>query len=89
MEAPLARASRLAARDMHLGGAVHDAGLAEALALGQALDILPAESMIYGVQPLRVGWSTGLSQPVQEAVPAVCRRDPRRDPGTQRSKEDR
>jgi hydrogenase maturation protease len=58
--------------DMPLGGAIHNAGLAEALALGQALAILPLRFTIYGVQPLELGWSTGLSEPVQKAIPAVC-----------------
>ncbi len=60
----------LHANDLH--GTLHSAGLAEALALGAALGVLPAEIVIYGVQPAEVGWSPGLSAPVAAAVPAVC-----------------
>ena len=55
-----------------MGGTLHDAGLAEALALGKALGLLPDEIVIYGVQPLEIGWSQGLSAPVQAALPSVC-----------------
>ena len=55
------------------GGNLHSAGLAEALALGGALGILPAEIVIYGVQPALVGWEPGLSDDVRAAVPEVCR----------------
>lgn len=55
-----------------LRGTLHSAGLAEALALGDALGILPPEIVIYGVQPEVVGWEPGLSAPVRAAVPAVC-----------------
>ncbi|MBN2469505.1 MAG: hydrogenase maturation protease [Anaerolineae bacterium] len=62
----------LTANDLHARVTVHYAGLAEALALGEALDILPDEIVIYGVQPERIDWSGTLSDPVQAAVPAVC-----------------
>jgi hydrogenase maturation protease len=62
----------LQADDLHARVTVHYAGLAEALELGKALGILPAEIVIYGVQPQAVGWTPGLSKPVQAAVPAVC-----------------
>ena len=58
--------------DFHERLTVHYAGLAEALALGEALDILPPEIVIYGIQPLTLEWSPGLSNPVRDAVPAVC-----------------
>lgn len=58
--------------NIHCRGTLHSAGLAEALALGEALDILPPEVVIYGVQPLEVGWAPGLSEPVRAAIPAVC-----------------
>jgi hydrogenase maturation protease len=76
--------------DMHLGEAVHNAGLAEALALGKALDILPPELTIYAVQPLELGWSTGLSEPVRKAVPAVCAAilEEIQDPGSKDAKDD-
>lgn len=62
----------LTANDLHARVTVHYAGLAEALALGDALDILPGEIVIYGVQPRRIDWSQTLSAPVRAAVPAVC-----------------
>lgn len=62
----------LTANDLHARVAVHYAGLAEALALGEALDVLPAAITIYGVQPLNLDWTVGLSEPVRAAVPALC-----------------
>lgn len=58
--------------DLALRGTLHSAGLAEALALGEALGTLPADMVIYGIQPEEIGWEEGLSEPVQAAVPAVC-----------------
>jgi len=52
---------------------LHYAGLAEALALGAELNALPAELVIYGIQPEQVDWSPGLSPAAQAAVPAVGR----------------
>lgn len=63
---------RLPARDAHLTGTMHTAGLAEALALGDALSILPPEVIVYGIQPADIGWQEGLSEPVQTAVPQVA-----------------
>jgi len=62
----------LPARDTHLTGTMHTAGLAEALALGDALSILPPEVIVYGIQPADIGWQEGLSEPVQTAVPQVA-----------------
>ncbi len=64
--------ARLHYRDAAFTGTLHHAGLAEALVLGDALQVLPAEIVIYGVQPAALGWMPGLSEPVQRAVPAVC-----------------
>ncbi|MBK8987754.1 MAG: hydrogenase maturation protease [Chloroflexi bacterium] len=63
---------RLPSRDAHLRGTMHYAGLAEALALGDALGILPPEVVIYGIQPEDVGWQEGLSAAVATAVPQVA-----------------
>lgn len=63
---------RLPARDAHLSGTMHSAGLAEALALGEALDLLPPELVVYGVQPGEIGWEAGLSAGVETAVAAVA-----------------
>jgi len=50
---------------------LHSAGLAEALALGAALNVLPREIILYGVQPKSVDWLPQLSAEVQAAVPEV------------------
>jgi len=47
---------------------LHSAGLAEALALGAALNVLPPTIIIYGVQPQSLDWSSQLSAEVQAAV---------------------
>jgi hydrogenase maturation protease len=57
--------------DQVMRGTIHDAGLAEALQLADALTITPDELVIYGVQPLEVGWISGLSEPVWAAVPDI------------------
>lgn len=62
---------RLQSRDMYLRGTLHYAGLAEALALGEALDILPQEIVIFGIQPAQIGWEPGLSAAVAAAIPAL------------------
>lgn len=54
------------------GSSLHNAGLAEALALGDALGILPEVIILYGIQPQEIGWMPGLSEPVRVAVPAIC-----------------
>lgn len=54
-----------------LRGTLHSAGLAEALALGAALEMLPPAIVIYGVQPTVIGWEPGLSGAVAASVPAV------------------
>lgn len=55
------------------GATLHSAGLAEALALGEALSILPSNLIVIGIQPQQVDWTPGLSEPVRQAVPAICR----------------
>ena len=50
---------------------LHSAGLAEALALGAALNVLPPTIIIYGVQPQNLDWSAQLSDEVQAAVAEV------------------
>jgi hydrogenase maturation protease len=54
------------------GGTLHNLGLADALGLGSALGMLPGELVIYGVQPLELGWLTGISEPMRQAIPAIC-----------------
>ena len=63
--------ARLQASELTLS--LHAAGLADALALGAALGTLPAEIVIYGVQPARLDWTIGLSNQAQSAVPLVGR----------------
>ena len=55
-----------------MDGTLHDAGFAEAVALGAALDILPPEIIVYGVQPETIEWEMGLSTAVQAAIPQIC-----------------
>ncbi len=50
---------------------LHSAGLAEALALGAALNVLPPTIIIFGVQPQTLDWSPQLSAEVLAAVPEV------------------
>ena len=50
---------------------LHSAGLAEALALGAALNVLPPTIIIYGVQPQNLDWSPQLSAEVRAAVAEV------------------
>ena len=61
--------ARLRADEARLS--VHAAGLAEALALGEALGTLPEEVVIFGVQPAWLDWQPGLSAEVEAVVPIV------------------
>jgi hydrogenase maturation protease len=68
--------ARLTRRQVAQAGAgaglsLHAAGLAEALALGAELGTLPADLVIYGIQPARLDWSQELSPQAQAAVPGV------------------
>ncbi len=56
------------------GGGTHAAGLAEAVALGRALDRLPAELVVLGVEPGDLSFGPGLSAPVAAALDSVVRR---------------
>lgn len=55
--------------DQHLS--VHAAGLRDALRLAQALELLPAEVVVFGVQPASLEWNSGLSPQVEAALPAL------------------
>jgi hydrogenase maturation protease len=55
--------------DSHLS--VHAAGLREALLLAQALDVLPDEVIIFGVQPANLEWSSALGAQVKAALPRL------------------
>jgi hydrogenase maturation protease len=50
---------------------LHRSGVADALALAQALKIELPDIVFFGVQPARVEWSDVLSPAVQDAVPRV------------------
>lgn len=64
--------ARLHEKPDALGGTLHAAGLAEAVALAAALDALPPILVIYGVEPQQIEWAPGLSAAVATAVPALC-----------------
>ncbi len=53
-------------------GTLHTVGLAEALALAEALDIMPETLIIFGVQPEHVDWELGLSTAVASCIPDLC-----------------
>ena len=55
----------------NLQGTLHSAGLAEALALAGALDLLPPSLVIYGIQPKSLDWSQELTEPLAAALPDV------------------
>jgi len=59
-------------QDANMNGTLHDAGFAEAVALAEALGILPPEIIIYGIQPQSIDWDLALSPPVKNAIPAIC-----------------
>jgi hydrogenase maturation protease len=63
---------RLKSKDLHLRGTLHYAGLAEALSLGAALDILPPRIDIVGVQPQQIDWEIGMSAAVVAVIPVVA-----------------
>ena len=50
---------------------LHNAGLADALALARALDRSLPPMVIFGIQPERIGWGEGLSPAVEAAFPAL------------------
>ncbi len=55
--------------DPHLS--VHAAGLRDALMLARALEILPPEVIIFGVQPASLEWEGALSPQVEAALPGL------------------
>lgn len=50
---------------------LHQSSLADALVLAEALDSLPGEVVIYGVQPHNKGWDQPISAPVQRVLPGL------------------
>jgi hydrogenase maturation protease len=55
-----------------MNSTLHGAGFAEALALAEALGMLPEELIVFGVQPSRVDWVEGLSAAVETVIMPVC-----------------
>lgn len=50
----------------------HHPKLVDTIALAEALDIKLPELVIYGIQPLSVGWKQKLSGAVLRVIPEVC-----------------
>jgi hydrogenase maturation protease len=50
---------------------LHEPGLADGLAMAQALDLLPEHTVIYGVEPERTDAGQGLSPAVIQALPGL------------------
>ena len=50
---------------------LHQSNLADALLLAEALDMLPEEVVIYGIQPQNMNWDDPLSAPVARALPEL------------------
>ena len=61
--------ARLLGEERHLS--VHGAGVREALLLAEALDSLPEDVLIVGVQPASMEWDTSLTPGVQAALPHI------------------
>jgi len=53
------------------GFSLHNAGLAEVLALAKAAGQPLPELVIFGVQPEKIGWGEGLSPAVEAALPDI------------------
>ena len=64
--------------DWDAGASTHGAGIAEAVALGRALDRLPAELVVFGVEPDDLSHGPGLSPAVDAALPLLVERVRRR-----------
>ena len=52
---------------------IHDAGLRDALLLARALEVLPDELVIFGVQPASIEWDSFLSPQVEATLPDLIR----------------
>ena len=64
--------ARLAQIDLSSCKTLHNASLAEVLALAEVLNITLPEIIIYGIQPGEIEWSLSLSEPVCRIIPDVC-----------------
>ena len=63
------REARVAGREQALS--LHQSDLADALALAEALGSLPAEVIVFGVQPQHTDWDQPLSEAVAHALPGL------------------
>ncbi len=61
--------AQLLGDERHLS--VHSAGPRDALLLAQALNMLPQEVIIYGVQPASIQWDSALSPQVEAILPKL------------------
>lgn len=61
--------ARLLGDSQHI--AIHEAGLRDALLLAQALDVLPKQVIVFGVQPAKLDWDSTLSPEVEAALPSL------------------
>jgi hydrogenase maturation protease len=61
--------TQLLGKDLHLSA--HEAGLRDALLLAEALNLLPEEIVIYGVQPASLDWEDRLSPQVEATIPVL------------------
>lgn len=61
---------RLLARGRHRS--VHEAGLADVMAMARLKDCLPQRRALFTVQPQRIDWGEQLSPPVEAAMPRLC-----------------
>lgn len=69
---------RISADDLALpaGGtlrfsAIHEVNLRDVIIIGRTLEMLPARTFIYAVQPLEFDMKRGLSEPVRQSIPGV------------------
>lgn len=53
---------------------VHEAGLADLMAMARLKDWLPHHRALITVQPQRLDWGEQLSPPVAQALPGICER---------------
>lgn len=53
------------------GASSHSAGLAEAVALGRALDRLPERLIVFGIEPADVSLGEGLSSELRATLPTL------------------
>lgn len=61
--------AQLLGDEAHLS--VHEGGVRDALLLAQALEMLPEEVVIFGVQPANLEWDSTLSPEVEAALPSL------------------